>query len=850
MHNVRRRPSITTVATAVLVACTLTAIPVSPAQTAPANRGAAIRDQVAVVANAVLAQRLAGVARDSFAVGTPTAASWRQVVALLTAAHRLDPTDPRYPQLLAEACTYAGDSDGAINALKSFRQLAPGDQGAQITLIDLYTSRFPVAEKRLAYLNDVIGAKSVPPEVRAHAALQAGHLYAERSQATQAIAMYDEAIRLNPTSPDALAARYAATSSTATVNERVALLLRILQANPARADRAAELAHELAAAGLGRASLDWYSHAVRVWNRQRVAPPHGFAVEYASQLLLADRQEDADMLAQQMLAVDGSDVDALLLRLLTLRAAGDRNRLAVAMETTADVLRGRVMTTRKLDTPAATQPVAPHTGELPDLTDDLAEATKPENTARRRALVLTLADLAWFQVYFEQAHQEADKTIAMIARLAGDDSPLVARLTGWSLLVQGRTREATVKLSAAADQDPLSAMGLARLQLADEKTRSEGLATARKVLTNAAAGLTGAIVWDGLRDQGVKRMAVNGAELIIEQLDAFPRQWLNVVEAPEQFYTVRGEPTRPSYAFGEPMYCRVTITNNGPYDITIGPNGLLKPDLWFDAALRGLVQDQLAGVTYDRVTQTTVLRPRQSITQTVRVDAGRLGEILRSNPTPSVQIFVSTVTNPVSADEKGTVGPGPAGLKSPVQRIFSRGPFPINSEQARAQVLNALSTGAPPDKFNSLDLAATIVRAARLRETDPAATGTPTPDAIAAEDKNSRFLGQFAGAVLQARGDATPAVSTWAWQAAVFMSPSPADSAPYVRTMLASDNWTTRLAGLLNLETALPQVAERKAILEKLVAGEQDEIVKGYAQALLASATSGSAPGGPPQEAR
>lgn len=842
MHNVSRRgPSLAVTTVAALLASSLTATrPIALAQQALANQGATVVDQYADAADAVLAQRLAGLARDSFATGAPSATSWGKVVALLAAAHKLDPSEPRYPRLLAEACTYAGDTNGAIDALKAFRQLDPSDQGAQVRLIDLYTSRFPVAEKRLAYLKDVIDAKTVPAEVRSHAALQAGYLHAERSQSKQALAMYDEALRLNPVSPEALAAKYGATTDTATTSERVGLLLRMLQSNPALADRAAELARELADAGLGRSSLEWYSHAVKVWNRQRVAPPHAFAIEYAAQLLLVDRQEDADMLAQQMLTVDASDVDALLLRLLTLRAAGDKDGLAVAMETTLGVLRGRVLTTRQLNTPAATQPIEPHKGDLPDLTGDLAEASKPEEGVRRRALVATLADLAWFQVYFENAPQEADKTTALIAVLAGDESPLVARLTGWSLLAQGRTQEAAVKLGAAAERDPLAAMGLARLQLADEKSKTEGMTTARKVLADAASGLTGAIVWDGLRDHGVKRMATNGADLIIAQLDAFPKAWLNVVDAPEQFYSVRGEPVRPSYGFGEPMTGRVVISNNSPYDITVGPYGLLKPDLWFDAQLRGMMQDQLAGVTYDRITQVSVLRPRQSISMVVRIDDGKLGQILRANPAPSVQVFVSTITNPTSVGDKGGVGPGAAGLKAPVQRIFARSPFPINSEQARVQLLNSIKDGAPADKFNAIELAATLVRAATER--DAAAAANPSanvgPEVAAAMEKDKRATGQLFGAVLQARGDATPAVATWAKHMAVLMQPTAAAEdagARAVPVLLNSDHWAAKLVGLADLDGLPTDPASRKASLEAVVKSEPDPIVKRYAEALLAA---------------
>ncbi len=821
MFNASRRPLLVA---ASIAAAVLSGLEMGWAQAPATQSTEQTADPVTRYANAVLAQRFAGLARSTFDAGSPTPVSWQRIIALLAAAQKLDPTEASYPKLLAEARTFTGDTEGAIEALKAFRELSPSDQQAQITLIDLYTTRFPVAEKRLQYLKDVVDAKSVPAEVRSYAALQAGYLHAERSQSKQAIAMYDEALRLNPLSPEALAARYEATAATDTPTERITMLLRMMQSNPAQPDRAAELANELASAGLGRASLDWYTHAVKTWNRMQTAPPHAFVVDYASQLLLVDRQEDADMLVQQMLTVDASDVDALLLRLLTLRAAGNKNELAVAMETTEGVLRGRVMLTRELDTPAATQPIQPLTSELPDLSADIAEAIKPENEARRRALVATLADLAWFEVYFAGSHEKADNTFALLAQLTDADSPLIARLTGWSLFLQGKTQEATVKLSAAADQDALAALGLAKLQLANDSSMTEGNTTARQVLGKAAAGLTGAIVWDGLRDQGIRRLADNSAELAIAQLDSFPKAWLNVVESPEQFYTVRGEPVRPSFGFGEPMFCRVTISNTGNYDITVGPNGLLKPDLWFDAQLRGLVQQQLSGVSYDRITETQVLRPKQSVTKFVRIDAGALNDVLTTNPTPSVQIFVSIVTNPTATGEKNAVGPGAGGTKAQVSRIFSRGPFPFNSEQARTQLLNTLREGAPADKFNALDLASTIAKSVLAEKPDEK------------NERDKQIASQLAGAVLQARSDAIPSIAAWAWRAAVTQVAQPTDSAGNVQSMLNSDSWISQLAGLLHVESALSEEA-RKTSLERLIKTDPDPVVKNYAQSILNAST-------------
>src|SRR3954471_16199932 len=70
---------------------------------------------------------------------------FKACIALLQAAMKLDPADPRYPRLLVEANLSQRDVDGAIAALKAYRQVAPDDLGAQVELIQLNLGRMETA---------------------------------------------------------------------------------------------------------------------------------------------------------------------------------------------------------------------------------------------------------------------------------------------------------------------------------------------------------------------------------------------------------------------------------------------------------------------------------------------------------------------------------------------------------------------------------------------------------------------------------------------------------------------------------------------------------------------------------
>jgi hypothetical protein len=81
-------------------------------------------------------------------------------------------------------------------------------------------------------------------------------------------------------------------------------------------------------------------------------------------------------------------------------------------------------------------------------------------------------------------------------------------------------------------------------------------------------------------------------------------------EGAPKFYKLTAEPLTVSHAFGQPVLATVTIQNVSDYDITLGDDGTIKPDLWFDAKLIGLVQQVIPAIAYDRIGQQVVLKAK------------------------------------------------------------------------------------------------------------------------------------------------------------------------------------------------------------------------------------------------
>src|SRR5258706_14400590 len=125
-------------------------------------------------------------------------------------------------------------------------------------------------------------------------------------------------------------------------------------------------------------------------------------------------------------------------------------------------------------------------------------------------------------------------------------------------------------------------------------------------LTKHPGGLLSIRALDVLRDKKpVLAPAANVAGPIGETLNKFPMEWLSIVDQPQNFYMLRGEPLKVPHAYGEPMLARITIQNISNFPITIGSDGVLHPDLWIDAQVRGAMQatapQSLSGTAFDRM---------------------------------------------------------------------------------------------------------------------------------------------------------------------------------------------------------------------------------------------------------
>lgn len=731
---------------------------------APANPTPGTRP-VAKEAVPLLAERMRDIAAETLQGTSLSTAKYRQAGAFLEAASRLNPNEPRFHLLRYEALLQAGEIQSAIEALVQYARLDPTDLQAQAKLIELYTQRMETADDKLKYLRqDLIPTTSIPAEVRSHAAVMACRVLLERGERQAAIGMAGEAARLNPLDPEAQRLKFDLSLRDGTPVDRLGGLLSIVRASPLELGAVMSVADELSKAGLD-SSAEWYDAALGLSLRNGVYPAREMAVNYAARLFMSGETDKADGLVNKILAGDPSDVSAQFVRLSMDRLQG----------MPADVERhkteARVALTNRLaeiakaagDSNATTRPYDTAQPIPPDPIMTAARVLALNNESLKTAYIAAASDLAFFNLFFAESPGPAADLIDGLKKVLPPESPLLARLEGWLYLVKKQPAEARQRLSAVEANDPLAALGLLRLEPDSADGRQAADTRARGLRSSNSHGVTGAILYSDLQPRKTPLVPTAQADQLKKLLDQFPKQLLRLIDSPDTFYYLKAEPLNGSAPFGSPLLIRVTLVNASNVDLSMGPQGAIRNDIYLDMQIRGLHPASFPAVAFDRLAGPLVLKSRQSATRVVRADQGKLLATLRTAPSISLPMTGTAGTNPVILHNPEAIAPGAGGYKVEFTRVLEQYPVPIATREQVATLLDGLTSTGPEQRLPLIDAAVVyymgLTNSAPPDQQDGLVKLKALIDAQASDpDPTTRTWGTFLG-LLVAKGDARQALA-------------------------------------------------------------------------------------------
>jgi tetratricopeptide (TPR) repeat protein len=798
----------------------------APATTAPATQPAPVAqvplppvkdadlptDPKVIESDSILADRLGNVAELSFPDKTANPEVWpwiwKHEAALMKAAARLSPRDSRFLRLEADAYAQLHDSKGELEALGGAiladqnRMLTPDDFVWNRDL-DLRVADIQNAREKISYLTDIIGTDSVPAYVRAHAARLKAQLQLERGEEESALKTLSEALTKAPLSIECLKLRYAMLPPTATRFERVSQLLDLLRANPLQSQFSAELADLVADAGLVNESLPWFNLAIVTLHQQGDTAAHSM-LRLAVALFMSDQVPDALRVNTALLKVDPTNASANFLQVILTRNLHDQNANTKAIIQAANVLNNSIVDVMNAvapaNTPKATTRPVDDTDPLvlPDLQAAVGQLNLSGTPEQKGQFAEAVADLAMLRGYFATHTDDADHLVDILKQVVPANSPELDRLYGWNSFSAGKMDDAKAKFSNVAAQDPLAELGLIEVLRQDgvNADREKAESMARRLIADHPSGLLGAMLWDRLHNDRIKLIPNDQAVAMQTPLAAFPRDLFQLVDQPQSLYGIHVQPApmRVGSYFGDPLLAEVRIDNIGSVDLTVGPEGVIKPELLFKV-LPQTGDKPPSFDAFDSISGPSVLSHATRITQTVRLDQTQMLGFLNSRPGVAFSVNGMLATNEVA----NRIGGYQVAFAKPFYRMASL--TDAASLQATAGI--ALQ-GRPDQQITALGQLQLFVIELRSLKTPPEGT-----------DKN---IAAMLETLHKARADDLPAVAAWAsFCEAQLLPPSQLEAA--VRDMVESADWRHRQLAILLLGGLEAPV--RDELLNELITDKQ-----------------------------
>ncbi|MCA9243915.1 MAG: hypothetical protein KDA32_08185 [Phycisphaerales bacterium] len=709
---------------------------------------------------------LVDLARD-FALrrgGAPSAQDATHVRLLLEAAARLDPKNVDAQRWLFELATLRGESEVARKTLETLTGIEPDNETVMMRWLEV-GSQGQTAEDRTTWLRKQVGSLR-GPRMQAIAYVRLAEMELEQLNLDPARELLAAAAKMDDENPRVAALRWQLIPADASSDERFETTLRAFERNPTNPRIAWAVGVILDDSGYHNEAFLFFEHALR---------------------LAPDMSGSAEKLALAENAVRRGDFAAAEAYVTTVARGGDAPDLWMFAH----------WLMRKQGLRRESSQV------LRSLQSYFAKADREDASPALRT------QAAWF--YCEISPDAAKAlTLATRATEAAPDDKMARRALGWAQALSGDIEQARTSLASVADQDAWAAAKLAQIQreAADDAAAEQTLASLKAPPT-AGPAYEALLALDADRFKPVAGKTRHPE--IADRLAKVDSALFAAALHPEQFVTARVDLDDRDPDIAQPWRATFTLTNTGPYEVTLGPDGVINPTFLLSFSLRGEKDREYANalsVAYDGKLS---IASGETLSVSKSIDVGAPARVCEMTPQQIQHITLTTLLDP-SQDAEGAWH----GQAVPALR-FTRTPAPNEAE-------------------------AWAARFAALRSIDP-------PAQIRAVEEMARLLGESQRAARGKLGYATTPIPREAAEQALTLALRSGDWELQSRTLLAlryagltqalateaerslrNPHWLPRV---LALRLLARQGAAFKDAAAKVATEDSDELVRAFAAMIV-----------------
>jgi hypothetical protein len=406
------------------------------------------------------------------------------------------------------------------------------------------------------------------------------------------------------------------------------------------------------------------------------------------------------------------------------------------------------------------------------------------------------------------------------AKLVDPSDATLARLNGWMALRQGKLDEAQAALEKIAAADPLAQIGLAHILILQKKADA-ARDILQKLWNENPHGLLALQVAVAASTNNIMLADAVSASALRTTIRPLTPGLSGMHRQPRDAELISVYLKKSSAPVGEPVMLQIRMINAGQRALPVGADGMVKTMIGIAATARGTGSTPLGICSLEDVQRTYRLEPQQVVDTTLRVDQGKLGDLLQQNPATGFIVSVTAITAPrlLGGDQ---FSPGAGGMAVTAED-FLRGRLPLENAADFEKLADQLASQTGDKQLILIEAAAAVYG----RRTDDIVgkLGATLKDLAASKDSLVKASLVRAMPALPADSELGNALHSLA-----------ADADPLVRLAWAERESDTVLAGK---ESA----AAARAALEKQLAVEKDDLVKEWITLSL-SAPAASQPQG------
>ena len=614
----------------------------------------------------------------------------RQVIAMLEAAASVSEECPDAYYWLYDLYIRMDRGDMARDALARYVRLTPGDDAAQLRLLEMNLSRLQTAEARQDFVRSELKQKTLSRVYESELRRCLAQWHRERRETEFAAREIEQALRLNPMNVAARELAYELFGETEPALQRTEMALQLIAMNPSQANLVWDLAEFLDRLSLHSQAQEWYNRAIQIHQRTDTTPVplefrHKLAVSYVSSGNLDQAKQVADEILRE-----AADFHATRL----LRAHVEQ-KLGLEDAAKEDML------------------------QVARAYEQKADQILKENLADEAA------EIAWFYSYHQPDNDKA-LALAKLAMSSGEPPPLARLAYGYALRLNGQTDEAIKTLEPLAATDQLAALELAKAQL-DRGNRPQAITTLHKAATLQYSGIAYTLIADLLARYGEAAPRSPLHTKVVAALDKFNRRVFDFHDHPEEFlkFTIRfAEQVVPPAG---PLNVVFRVENTGPFPVTLGEGFMSRPLIAVTACVGGEEGVRFNNYLQVMMNARPVLQPGDAVEKTVAVDVGLFREHLLRTASQDAEIEIAALFDPVYED--GKLGIGMGTIEARPIRITRSGVD--TSPEAIAALIDQAKSPAVADRIRSAEVLGALRADAESRLSGSRAGDLPT-DAIAA----------------------------------------------------------------------------------------------------------------------